>query len=251
MRYDDDNLLRAMVDEFLRDEDLPASPEHDCPYLPDLSARFEGFQADRLSPEMYHALMDRGFRRSGHVLFRPVCSACQACLPLRVSTGDFAPSRSQRRVRRINRDLRVEIGRPDPTDEKHRLYVAYLDYQHDNTMDRDRAAMEDFLYSSPVHTLEICYRLQERLVAVSIVDRSRAALSSVYVYFGPEHARRSPGTYAALWEIDYCRRRGIARYYLGYYVAKCAKMNYKSRFGPCEILDGTHTWVPFSSQGDG
>jgi len=235
---------QAMVEALLGTRQLPTSPEHECAYLPGLTARVEGFQVDRIDPELYHALMDRGFRRSGCLVFRPVCPACRECVPLRVPVEVFRPTRSQRRVLRRNRDLRVTVGAPKLTDRKHRMYAAYLDDQHDGTMSRSRRALSDFLYDSPVNTLEFCYRLKNRLVAVSIADRSRAALSSVYVFFDPRFRRRSLGTFSALWEIDFCRRAGTAFYYLGYYVAGSARMNYKARFRPCEILDPSRGWVP-------
>ncbi len=243
MTANEHNDPARIVDWFLADETLPVSPEHDCPYLPDRRARTAAFLADQTDPEIYTELMNRGFRRSGKLIYRPACEGCDECRPLRVPVDDFAPSRSQRRVRRRNADLTVEVGPPELTDEKFRIFVAYLDAQHDRTMSRDRDTLNDFLYESPVDTLEICYRLGPELVAVSLVDRSDRALSSVYVYFDPKHRRRSPGTYAALWEIDYCRRIGLPYYYLGYYVAGSKTMDYKVRFGPCEILDPSLTWI--------
>jgi arginine-tRNA-protein transferase len=234
------------VDAFLEAESLPASPDFECPYLPEKQARIEGFQIDSLDPQMYLGFMDRGFRRSGQLIHRPVCDRCQKCQPIRVPVRRFRATKSQRRILRRNRDLAVTIDEPTLTDEKWRIFVAYLDHQHDQTMSRTRDALADFLYKSPVDTLEICYRAGDQIVAVSILDRCTTALSSVYVYFDPRHARRGPGTYSALWEIEHCRRRGIPYYYLGYYVADCTKMDYKARFRPCEILDESYHWVPFA-----
>ena len=94
----------------------------------------------------------------------------------------------------------------------------------------------------------VVYRLGEDLAAVSIADISQYTLSSVYVFFEPRYRRRSLGTYSALWEIDYCRRSGIPYYYLGFCVAGCAKMSYKSKFQPCQMLDASCSWVPWSEQ---
>ena len=58
-----------------------------------------------------------------------------------------------------------------------------------------------------------------------------------------DHHRRSPGTFSTLWEIDYCRRSGIAYYYLGFYVAAGPAMAYKARYHPCEILEDRRHWV--------
>ncbi|HUU82669.1 MAG TPA: arginyltransferase [Phycisphaerae bacterium] len=234
-----------IVDAFLETEALPMSAQHDCPYLPGQLARCEGFSIHELDPEIYARLMDRNFRRSGRVIYRPVCRECTECRALRVPVHRFKPSRSQRRALKRNRDVGVTVGRPELTEEKWNLFLAYIDFQHDDTMSRDREDIVDFLYRPPVDGLEICYRLKDELVGVSIADRSADALSSVYMYFAPKHRRRSLGTYSALWEIDYCRRSGMTYYYLGYYVAGARTMAYKARFTPCEVLDSSHTWVEF------
>ena len=99
----------------------------------------------------------------------------------------------------------------------------------------------------PVETLEITYRIGRRIVAVSLADRFDDALSSVYVYFDNRDAQRSPGTYSALWEIDYARRHGLAYYYLGFYVAGADSMSYKSRFRPHELLGSDGQWEAIDS----
>jgi arginine-tRNA-protein transferase len=250
MKRDADAYAR-IVDGFLESESLPVSAEHDCPYLPGWQTRCEGFCIDEMDPEVYAGLMDRNFRRSGRVIYRPVCAECNECRALRVPVQGFQLSRSQKRVLKRNRDVQATVGRPELTDEKLRLWVAYLDFQHDETMSRSREALSDFLYDSPVDGVEICYRLADELVGVSLADRSREALSSVYMFFAPRHRRRSLGTYSALWEIDYCRRSGITYYYLGYYVAESKTMAYKSRFAPCEVLNDSRVWVQFGDRQDG
>ena len=239
---------RSAIHLFLDEEELPVSPGHPCPYLSDRLTRVEGFFIDRMDPEIHAALMDRGFRRSGRLLYRPVCRDCRACRALRVPVDRFQPSRSQRRVWRHNADLRVTVQPPHLTDRRWRLYRDYLDFQHDDTMSRSRADLARFLYESPVDTVEVCYHWGRKLVGVSIVDRSRDTLNSIYMYFDPREQRRSLGTYSALWEIEYCRREGVAYYYLGFWVAGSPKMAYKSRFQPCEVLGATHTWVPWHPQ---
>ncbi|HEY7117030.1 MAG TPA: arginyl-tRNA--protein transferase, partial [Tepidisphaeraceae bacterium] len=71
--------------------------------------------------------------------------------------------------------------------------------------------------------------------------------SSVYFYFDPAEARRRPGTFSALWEIEFARSRGIPYYYLGYWVAGCGAMEYKASFGPHEVLGTDGVWRAGSS----
>lgn len=202
----------------------------------------------QLAPESYQRLMDAGFRRSGCIVYRPICEGCRECIPIRVPVRDFAPSRSQRRVQRRNADVRVTIDVPRATDEKWRLYHEYRLWQHDDVGGDEREDFEEFLYHSPLEeagrtfTLEMCYWIGERLAAVGIVDVCPDSLSSVYVYFDPIHAQRSLGVFSALCEIEECRRKGLAYWYVGYYVQDCRQMNYKAQYRPYELLGRDGVW---------
>lgn len=195
-----------------------------------------------LDPAVYQVLMDSGFRRSGRVVYRPVCDGCRECVPLRVPVESFRPSRSQRRVLRRNPDLCVEIGPPACSEEKWRLYVDYLRYQHDGTMSEGFEGFREYLYGSPTDTIEMTYRLGEHILAVGIVDSCPDCLSSVYCFFDPAEARRSLGVFSALFEIAECRRRGLPFWYAGFYVRECPRMNYKAGYRPGELLCPDGTW---------
>lgn len=218
-------------------------PNHACPYLPDRTATNEYTYIPALPPQDYLTLMNRGFRRSGEFVYRPVCDGCSECVPIRIPVAHFSRSRSQQRVARRNADVSVSIGPPIPTDDRHALFCRYLRHQHDGSMSDRREDFEDFLYRSPTTTLEMTYAVESRIVAIGIVDVCPPALSSVYFYFDPDEARRSLGIFGGLCEIEECRRRGIAYWYLGYYVRDCRRMNYKASFRPYELLDRRRGWI--------
>ena len=221
---------------------LPPSP---CPYLPDRLATLRAFAAGRVDGGVYHRFMDAGFRRSGRMVYQPVCDGCRRCIPIRVPTDRFAPDKTQRRTARRNADLTVTVGPPTPTDEKFELYRRYVEQWHDKVDgdDGDRASFESFLYDSPVQTLEFAYRDGDgRLLAVGIADVCDQSFSSVYFYFDPDHRGRSLGTFGATYEIAWAARAGIAHYYLGYWVPGCRKMQYKANFRPCEWLGPDGRW---------
>jgi arginine-tRNA-protein transferase len=198
-----------------------------------------------MAPDLYAHLVDRGFRRAGRIVYRPRCRACRACLPIRIRVSEFTPTRSMRRTARCNADVTVDVAEPEATDEKYDLFCRYLDAQHDDTMERSYEAFYGFLYDSPTETLEFRYRVGRRLIGVSLADKLSGGLSSVYMSFDPDFARRSLGTFSVLWELDYARRGGAPYYYLGFYVAQSPKMAYKGRFRPAEILVGENRWVVF------
>ena len=225
---------------------LVTLPAHECPYLPGRMAMNRAFMVERLSAETYDKFMDAGFRRSGRVVYQPVCRGCRACVPIRVPVGPFHPGKSQRRCWRRNQDLVVSIDdSPTADDESFELYLRYMTHWHDgdSAAGTTRSEFISFLYESPVHTIEFKYRdAAGRLLAVGICDVSQRALSSVYFYFDPSESRRGLGTFGALYEIEHARQAGIEHYYLGYWVGDCAAMRYKATFRPCEFLCGDGVW---------
>ncbi len=226
---------------------LAMGDTHDCPYLPGRNAREEVFRALEFPPDLYHDFMDHGFRRSGHMFYRPACERCHECRALRIPVWDYEPKKSHRRILNKNRDIVLSIDSPRLSGEKHRIYANYLAVQHNSPAANSSDDLHRFLYCSPVNTLEFEYRLLDRIVAVGIADLCSRSLSSVYVYFDPEFAQRSLGTFTAIKEIMICRELGVPYYYMGFLVSDCPSMNYKARFEPCEILDTSFVWRPYTA----
>jgi len=216
----------------IRLEDSP----NPCPYLPDRIAVDEAWAAISVDPAVYRALLDENYRRSGYVIYRPRCPSCSLCRQLRVLVDEFAPSRSQRRCLGRNTDLELEVGPPRLTAEKADLYRRYMRARHpESSQGDDPASLFDFLYAGSVPSLEITSRDRSgQVVCVSLIDPVPDAWSSVYCWFEPEPSRRGLGTWSILTEIEECRRRGLAYYYLGYWVEGAATMAYKGRFRPAE-----------------
>ncbi|MGB6068454.1 MAG: arginyltransferase [Desulfomonilaceae bacterium] len=216
---------------------------HPCPYLPENTAREEAFSALEFPPELYHDFMNHGFRRSGLHFYRPICPACSECRPIRILADNYRLSRSDRRVTRKNQDVEIRIDSPRFTQEKFRIYSDYLASQHSSGPDLSASSLKDFLYISPVRTVEFEYRLGRRLLAVGIVDLCSRSLSSVYAFFDPAYSSRSLGTFSAIQEIVFCRAQHIPHYYLGFFVRESPSMKYKARFKPHEILNDSHQWI--------
>ena len=115
---------------------------------------------------------------------------------MRVIAGAFRPSRSQRRVSALNRDVIGEMQEAKPTTEQYSVFRAYLDSRHrdggmaDMSM-LDYATMVD---DSHVQTRLVEYRLKTpdsgkragRLLAVALTDVLSGGLSMVYAFYNPE-----------------------------------------------------------------
>ncbi|MGF1633306.1 MAG: arginyltransferase [Phycisphaerae bacterium] len=224
---------------------LTVVPEHPCPYLPGRQARERAFLIGELDPEIYHDFMDAGFRRSGRLIYQPACRGCRACVPLRVPTATFRPSRSQRRVLKRNEDLTPRIEPNVYTAEKFDLYARYVKDWHARPDEADPESFRQFLYDSPVRTLDLCWRDPAGvLVGLGVLDVCSRSASSVYFYFDPAQRQRTLGTFSACREILWAAELGLPHYYLGYWVKDCRQMAYKASFSPAEVLDGTGTWRP-------
>ena len=178
---------------------LTVLPPHACPYLPGRTATLRAFSVGRLDPDLYHGFMDAGFRRSGRMVYQPVCDGCRRCVPIRVPTDRFRPDKTQRRCVRRNADLTVTAGPPMLTDEKLDLYQRYVGQWHDKATggaadaDGSRASLEAFLYASPVATTEFTYRdAAGRLLAVGIADVLPAIVQQRLLLLRPRPPRPQP-----------------------------------------------------------
>ena len=86
------------------------------------------------------------------------------------------------------------------------------------------------------------YRTHDNLLlACVLVDRLSDGLSLVYSFFDPQYDKRSLGNYMILDHIERCRQENLPYLYLGYWVENSPKMDYKSKYHPCEVL-GRHGW---------
>ncbi len=218
-----------------------------CPYLP---GRTESKVVTELAgPDRqttHDDLVRAGFRRSHTLAYKPACPTCDACVPVRVPVADFRPSRSLRRVWRRNGDLKAGERPARATTEQFALFVRYQRWRHADggmaVMDFDdyREMVED----TPVDTMVVEFRDPEgRLVALSLTDRVSDGLSGVYKIYDPDQPSRSAGTFIVLWHVDRVRALGLPYFYLGYSIADCRKMAYKTRFRPIESL-GPDGWRP-------
>lgn len=88
-----------------------------------------------------------------------------------------------------------------------------------------------------------CYYLDNKLIAISVLDFLPTGLSSIYFIWDPDFAHLSLGTLSGLREIQMCQVLELGYYYLGYYIDDCHKMRYKAKFGG-EVLDlVNNAWV--------
>ena len=217
-----------------------------CQYLPDRQATQEYVRVAEIAPSEYEALMNRGWRKFGPMLFRPVCRACDECRPLRIPAGDFTPDRSQRRAWSRNADLSVRYETPTFDGARLDLYRRCQASQTElkDWPDAERTARSykfQFL-QNPLPAVEISVWEGDTLRAIALADVTPDVVSGVYHFHDPDCRERGLGTLVMLHTIELARRLGKAWAYFGFYVAGCPSMAYKARFRPNELLGPDGVW---------
>jgi arginine-tRNA-protein transferase len=226
-----------------------------CPYLPGKTERkvfteLSGPNSDALN----EALGRIGFRRSQTVAYRPSCLDCRACVSVRVVADQFQPSSSQKRSVKRNRDLVTSECRPWATAEQFELLRKYLAARHPGggMNEMDEVDFADMVEHTPVTSCVIEYREPGdgvepgKLIGCCLTDRQGDGLSMIYSFYDPECEERSGlGNYIILDHIRRAASQGLGYVYLGYWVEGAARMQYKVRFRPLELL-GPNGWEPMS-----
>ena len=213
--------------------------ENACSYLDDRQAQSAVVHPDfGMDTPLYSRMIEQGFRRSGDQVYKPYCHNCQACVPTRIPVSAFQANRKQRRCDRRNLHTQVVIKTAEFNERHFDLYRRYQIARHDKAQISD-IKREDYLHffgSTWCETWFVEFLIQGQLAAIAVVDVLDHALSAVYTFFDPAFNDYSPGVYAVLWQIEAARQRRLDYVYLGFWVADCRKMSYKTQYQPLEGL---------------
>ena len=219
--------------------------EHPCSYISDQNATTIFLDpATKISQKLNSALTDKGFRRSGHLLYKPDCNSCKACIACRIPVKKFKSKSSFKRILKINQDIRVDVSSNLNLDESYALYESYINHRH---LDGDmfpatEKQFSSFILENTDDTIFFKFFDKGKLIAVSVADIIQDGLSAVYCFYDPVDKRRSLGTYAILYQIHRVLEQERLYLYLGYWIKNCRKMLYKTRFRPLEMLVN-NKWV--------
>ena len=201
--------------------------------------------------ELNDALGRIGFRRSQSVAYRPSCVGCTACVSVRVVASQFRANGTQRKLTKRNADLEVTACRAWATEEQFDLLRRYLAQRHPGggMVDMDAGDYADMIEHSPVDSFVLEYRepsvdgVPGRLVGACLTDQQADGLSMIYSFYDADlPGRAGLGTFIILDHIARARSVGLGYVYLGYWVKGSARMAYKTKYRPLEVL-GPKGWT--------
>ncbi|WP_093005480.1 arginyltransferase [Sphingomonas palmae] len=222
-----------------------------CPYLPGRQERkvFTELSGPHAA-ELNDALGRIGFRRSQSVAYRPSCAGCAACVSVRVLAREFRANATQRKLMRRHGQVEISACRPWATDEQYQLLRRYLAARHPTggMVGMDEMDYADMVEQSPVNSVIVEYRTPAvgdapgQLIGACLTDRQADGLSMIYSFFDPDDkAWPGLGNMIILDHIQRAREAGLDYVYLGYWVKGSARMAYKTRYRPIEVL-GPRGW---------
>jgi leucyl-tRNA---protein transferase len=211
------------------------APSVSCPYLEGQTFVQEYFFATQLNEVEFDYYLTRGWRRFGIYFFRPRCSGCQACVPIRIDVEKLQLTSSQKRAVKKNRNTRVELKPLAFSEELFQIYSRHsLKFGEE---ERDRDSFRDSYFQNAVPAFQTEYILEGKTGAVGFLDVGSSGLSSVYYAYDPPFSSYSLGTFSVIKECELTRNAGLKWYYLGYYIADCPRMVYKGRFLPRQLYN--------------
>ncbi len=214
----------------------------------------------RRATSLHDRLSRAGFRRSHNIAYAPVCPACNACVPIRIPVAAFQPDRTLRRIARATMpDWWATEVPARATAEQFAVVPAlpagppwrrrhgddeFLRLPRHGRGHADRDLRWSSSATPPARLVGACLDRPARRRPVGGLQllRPRAGAPLARQLHHPVADRRAA-------------ELGLPYVYLGYWVPESAKMAYKARFRPSEVLaggtwrvlaDGDHAPMPLS-----
>ncbi len=225
--------------------EFSASPDAPCPYLANKSEQLLFIETNDIKlPLNINLLNSGGFRRSKQIFYKPICQKCNECQPIRIICADWQIKPSMARIFKKNARFTTRIIQNFEINQEHYVLMAkYIKSRHqsiENSVDIS-ISEADFIHvvglkNTQNFTIIKEWRDGDKLIAYIILDKFNDGISAVYSCFDPEYSKNSLGHFMIGQTIKMAQDNEYKYLYLGYFVEKSAKMNYKSQYVPAEIL---------------
>ncbi len=217
--------------------------DYECSYLEGNKVRMYYKYVTRSNALFNSAVIERGWRRFGNYYFYPICKDCNECKSLRIDVNNFKPSKSQKKAIKRNKNTKYIVQSPSLTKAHIERYNKYHKWKEgkDNWKYRpiNKAEYyENFVEGAYNFGKEVLYYIDDKLVAVDLIDITYDGISAIYFFYDPDYAWYSLGVYSLIKQIEFAKILKKDWIYLGYWVDGCKSFAYKTNFTPLQILDG-------------
>jgi arginine-tRNA-protein transferase len=214
-----------------------------CSYLADKKQTMYYKVIDDCTVDECQKFTQRGYRRFGKMYFRPLCEGCDECKSIKIDVKNFKFSKSQRRVLKKAKSIKIYIQRPSTSKEHLELFDKYHSYMKEKKGWEYSGVDAENYYSSFVDAhhdfgYEILYYDENKLIGVDLIDILKDGISSIYFYYDPKYSGYSLGKFSLYNQIQYAKNANMSWIYLGYYVKDCSSLSYKSHYKPYLTLEG-------------
>ncbi len=224
------NLLQSRIEHLFVDINIG------CPYGLSYTATFHQATFGPLSERGMELFLAAGYRRNGNCLYDMRCSDCMACTPIRIHPGEFCLNRNQKRVIKMNRDVDISLSPLYAGRENIDLCEKFLQARYPRENNSSAGYYRDFFLNKIVQSVQLQFRVDDRLVGTSVLDIGANWINGVYFFFDPDESKRSLGTYNILHLLHICQKWGIGYLYLGYFIQNISAMSYKGNFNPHHLF---------------
>jgi leucyl-tRNA---protein transferase len=212
---------------------------------------YDKAELQRLHPDHFDQLMERGWRMLGYCLLRhntiEYNGQLQWTIPVRIRLQGYENSYSQRKLLRQHRKrFAVKVQEIRLSEEKELLFLSHCErFQHYGNYESLSNFVTDQSAYIPVPGFEIEVRDNGVLVACSYFHLGAQTMCGTYCFFNPDYRKHSLGNFTLLLEIQIAQRMGKQFYYPGYVHSEPSQFDYKLNFNQLEVRDwGSGGWVP-------
>ncbi len=212
-----------------------------CPYYDDKISDTRYRYLESCDPAIHSAMLERGWRRFGHMHFIPECKTCNECTTIRIDISKHKFTKSQKRIINKNKNTDVYIQEPSVSIDHLNLFDKYHSHMHEKKKWKYEPTTPEDYYNSYVagankYGKEILYFIEDKLVAVALVDILETGMSAIYCYYDHDYEHLSLGKYSIIAQLSMAKQMKIPYLYLGYWIKDHYSMGYKESYKPFEIL---------------
>ncbi len=210
----------------------------------------EYYPKSLIDPELLDDYLERGWFRSGNMLYRStitffqdeIYAVVRTRLPLR---GFHFKKRLRKMLHRNNRLFEVRIVKSVIDEDKEQLYR-----QHQNRFDGYvPRTLKEYLLEGSEESVFDSYEVQiydgGKLIGVSFFDMGTEGTASILGLYDQTYSKYSLGIYTMLKEVEYSQQTGRKYFYPGYILIGNSRFDYKLRLGDTmEYYRNKGVWRP-------